>query len=809
MRAVLGGVLALVVVAGIGAGLWLSGVRSGPGIPTGEIALTGLEAPVEVMWDSVGIPQVWAASETDLLFAQGWIHAHHRLWQMEMFRRVARGRLSEVFGEQTLATDRFLRTLGLHRAARTTAAALDDETRRGVEAYVAGVNARISTLDRLPPEFVVLGFEPEPFAAEDVTAIEKILAWDLSAYQNSLDQIGAFRELGPELWPLVRPRYPRWGPTIEMDAVPDSLMQADRGVASPGGRPTPPTPGSSGPAAPSMRGSAAPILAALDPELLAAAAVPGPAAAWLASASITRASNSWVVGPQRSASGKPLLANDPHLALDHPNIWYLMGLHAPGIDIVGTSVAGMPGILLGHTPGVAWGFTNAYLDDMDFFVERVDPADTTSYLTPDGPRPFRVHVEEIRVKGRDDPEVVRVRETRHGPVMTPVESRAGDELLALRWVAHDVSHAQRALRGLLRVSTADELLQVMRDQDVAHQNVVFADTAGAWGYWLSGRIPLRPGGRARILPVPGWTGEGDWQGYRPFAEHPHQLAPERGFIATANNRHSWAPVSWAVSDDDWWSPFRAVRITEVLSAGSDLTVDDMVALQMDVVSAFALRYLDRAVTAFRGAGLDSAAAALETWDGGHTVADTRAPLFHAWIGALRAPLRRLDLGRDAGFYPQDAVDRRLEGRAIPDSIAHAAARQALDAVRGRSWGELHTLTLDHPLASVPALRNLFGFGRTGLPRAGGPSTVNVAKMTSPLPPWTVRAGASHRHVVDLADPDATGRFVLPGGQSGWPGDPLTMNLLDDWQGGGTVAVPLSREAVEARRTAATRFVPGR
>jgi penicillin amidase len=234
----------------------------------------------------------------------------------------------------------------------------------------------------------------------------------------------------------------------------------------------------------------------------------------------------------------------------------------------------------------------------------------------------------------------------------------------------------------------------------------------------------------------------------------------------------------------------------------------MSALQTDVVSAFARRYLPRAVAAFRGAGLDSAATALAQWDASHELGDTRAPLFHAWVGALRPLLRRHELGRDEGYFPRAAVDARLEAGSTPDTLAVAAARSALEAVRGKSWGDLHTLTLDHPLAAVPALRAFLGFGRREVPRRGGPHTVNVAKMARDLPPWTVRHGAGHRHVVDLADPDGSGGFVLAGGQSGWPGDPLTMNLLDDWQEGRTVPVPLSRERVEGRRAATLTLRPG-
>ena len=766
--------------------------RWSDGLPVGEQPVAGLAAPVEVLWDSVGVPQVWAQSDEDLLFAQGWLHAHHRLWQMEMFRRVATGRLSELFGEPTVATDRFLRTLGLRQAAVATAEALDAHTRGLVQRYVDGVNARMATLSRRPPEMLVLGVTPEPWTLADVTAIEKILAWDLSAYGTSLDHADALRELGPEQWERVRPEYPRWAPTIEGDTPPAS-PDADRLAADPLAT------------APAM--PASPNMPALSRELLASARVPADAAEHLDKTSIVRASNSWVVGPSRSASGRPLLANDPHLSLDHPNIWYVMGLHAPEIDVVGTSVAGMPGIVLGHTPGVAWGFTNAYLDDMDLFVERVDPADTTRYLTPEGSAPFEQRIEEIWVRGREVPDTIVVRSTRHGPVMTPVEPRAGEDLLSLQWIAHDTTHAQRALLKLLRVQTAGELLLAMQDMDVAHQNVVFADTAGAWGYWMAGRIPVRPTGTARLLPVPGWTGEGDWLGYLPFSEHPHQLAPERGFIATANNRQSWAPVSWQVSEEVWAEPFRAMRITERLSAGRNLTADSMAALQNDVTSSFAQRYLPAAVRAFQGAGYDSIAASLETWDGAHTLDDTRAPVFHAWVRALQGQLRRAELGSDEAFFPRSLVERRLDAEAVADELAVEAAREARAQVAGMSWGQVHTLTLDHPLAAVPALRTLFGFGRVGVPRQGGPHTVDVAEMSGSAPAWVVRWGASQRHVVDMADPDATGTFVIPGGASGWPGDDLTMSQFDRWLAGERISVPLSRERVEARTIARLQLRP--
>jgi penicillin amidase len=803
------------------AGLWLDRARSAPGrwsdgLPVGEAAAIGVAAPVEVLWDSVGVPQLWATDEGDLLFAQGWLHAHHRLWQMELFRRVAQGRLSELFGDPTLETDRFLRTLGLDRAARQTADALDDETRAMVQRYVDGVNERVRSLPRLPPEMRLLGLTPEPWSLADVTAIEKILAWDLSAYEATIDNAATWATLGHERWQDFRPRYPRWAPTILADEPPAEPMLVAQGAISTA---VDPVPASTPPATRPLHAASSPASAAPAPdraeelprlpelanparaELFASARLPQSSRRWVEGRSLVRASNSWVVGPSRSASGAPLLANDPHLALDHPNIWYVLGLHAPGIDIVGTSVPGMPGIVLGHTPGVAWGFTNASLDDMDLFIERVDPADSTRYQVPGGSEPFTRHVEVIEVRGRDVADTLIVRETRHGPVLTPVVSRLGGELVSLRWVAHDVSHAQRALRGLMRVRSAPELLEVLEDLDVAHQNVVFADTAGAWGYWMAGRIPRRPGGRAQLLPVPGWTGEGDWQGYLSFADHPHQIAPERGYIATANHRQSWSEVSYAVSDEVWAAPFRAIRIIERLEQTDSATADDMAELQTDVVSAFALRYRAAASQAFRGAGLDSVAEALAQWDGGHLVSDRTAPVFHAWFRKVHEALRAGRWPDGAGYFPSTLAARWLDEGRVDEAVARQAALEAWAEVGGLEWGEVHRLTLDHPLAAVPLLRRLGGFGRLDLPQRGGPHTVDVAGMEGGSPPWTVRWGASHRHVVDLADPDATGTFVIPGGSSGWPGDRLTMNLLGPWQRGERVSVPLSRSRIEARTMA--------
>jgi penicillin amidase len=502
-----------------------------------------------------------------------------------------------------------------------------------------------------------------------------------------------------------------------------------------------------------------------------------------------------------------------HLALNAPNIWFLVGLHAPGYEVVGMSLPGAPGVVAGHSKAVAWGYTNAMVDDSDFFVEMVNPDDPGEYMTLQGWAPFETREEVIQVKG-EEAVTMTVRSTRHGPVITPVEERAGDQVLAFQWVAHSPSNTFQALLGMAQAQNASEFLEAMRGFNDPHQNVVFADTAGAWGYWMGGHVPLRASGIPPQLPVPGWTGEHDWTGWVPFEEKPHVLAPARGYIATANNAQGRDEGAQRVTDGGWFGPHRAQRISELLEAQELHDAESLLAIQMDPGSAFVDRNLHHAVDAFRAADLEDLADRLDRWDRKADLESTEATLFHSWWNALRQAFRAHYYGGEAGHFPDRILEEALAGRAdlpaeldLPVEFPADAARAA-SAFADIPWGEAHQLTLAHPLAAVPGVGSLLHFGRTAIPRVGGPYSVNVAGFGGTRPPFRTGYGPSQRHVVDLADLDGAGGFILPGGESGYPDNPHSFDQLELWNEGRLWLLPLDRNRVEARTVETVWMEPG-
>jgi len=542
---ILASVIILVVLIALIGGTWF--VRRSFPTVRGTLRVNGLKADVRVYRDSWGIPYIYAKNNHDLFFAQGYVHAQDRLWQMDFHRRIGQGRLSEIFGKSTIKTDRFLRTIGLARAAQADQQVLDADTLAVLKAYADGVNAFISTHQgSLPLEFTILGYKPEPWKPVDTLVWGKVMAWDLGGnWDSELLRARLVQKIGQNSLDVLYPGYPQAGPFI---VPPEARNYAFLGQ---------------------------PRLDSVAQALSVAQRIPFGANNGLGS-------NNWVIDGSKSATGKPMLANDPHLGIQMPSIWYEMGLHGGDYDVVGATFPGAPGVVIGHNAQISWGVTNLGPDVQDIYLEKVNPDNPNQYKVAGQWQDMNVFQEEIKVKGQKKPEQVTVRITRHGPLLNEVVEGLS-EPAALQWTA--IRQPGEVFRSVLLIDGAHDwksFQNAVQYWDAPAQNFVYADVDGHIGYQASGRIPVRAKGQG-ILPVPGWTGEYEWTGYIPFDKLPSVLDPPTHFIATANNKV--VPDSYPYFlGYDWSAPFRAMRITAQLGAKEKLSADDFRNIQADTTS---------------------------------------------------------------------------------------------------------------------------------------------------------------------------------------------------------------------------------
>ncbi|HYN87161.1 MAG TPA: penicillin acylase family protein, partial [Ardenticatenaceae bacterium] len=532
--------LLLVVVGGFLG--WWAFWRPRPQV-NGSIRVAGLQAPVEVLRDEWGVPHIYAQNEHDLFFAQGYVHAQDRLWQMDLQRRIGMARLSEIFGEDGLETDRFLRTIGTNRAARADVANLDPQSLAILEAYAAGVNAFLeSHRSNLPIEFRILRYSPELWQPADTAAWAKMMQWSLSSnWEDELFRARLVAELGEPQAADLMALYPEGAPLI----LPEGVDTYSR-LGAP-------------------RVAAARMLGDLG-----------------FGSGDSLGSNNWVVSGAKSTTGRPILANDPHLGIRMPSIWYEIGLHAPGLNAVGASLPGIPALVIGHNDHIAWGMTTLQVDVQDLYIERLNPDNPAEYEVDGRFEPFDIVREEIHVSGRAEPEILEVRVGRHGPLINDVLEGA-ERPTAFRWLAvAEPSTLLATIGPLIRASTWEEFTAALETWDAPGQNFVYADDQGNIGYYGAARVPIRAQGTGDV-PAPGWDGSHDWEGFIPFEEMPHAFNPPEGFIATANNK--------PVPDDypfhlgsAWAAPYRQQRIVTLLTAKDKLSLEDMRAIQADIVS---------------------------------------------------------------------------------------------------------------------------------------------------------------------------------------------------------------------------------
>ncbi len=758
LRVLLIVVVALAVVAGVFLGYTFT--RAVPQT-SGTLRVAGLTGPVEVLRDAHGIPHIYADTETDLFLAQGYVHAQDRFYQMDFWRHQTAGRLSELYGSGVVGTDQFLRTIGWRRVAEQEYASAGPDTKAVLDAYAAGVNAYIGS--RAPAdlslEYTLLGitgpknYQPEPWSAVDTLAWGKAMAWDLGGnLDDEIQRADLLQQIGAEKTAEYMPAYPHdFHPVI----VPD------------------------------------PALGAVDFGALRARVrgVQDQIGGYFEGIG----SNDWVIAGSRTTTGMPLLADDPHLSIQMPSIWYQVGLHCRTLsaacpyDVVGYSFAGVPAVIIGHNARIAWGVTNTGPDVQDLFIEKLNPNNPNQYEVNGQWVDMQVLEETITVTGRikPDPEEpnkdlgvydaaantsqvkVTVRYTRHGPLITDVYGledfarqtgaalEAGQTYgVALRWTALEPGTLFQSVFKINRAQNWDAFRIALRDWDTPSQNFVYADVDGNIGYQMPGNIPLRQSGDG-TLPVPGWTDAYEWTGYIPFDQLPYSYNPPAGFIATANNAVVGPEYPYLLSTN--WDPgYRAARIVELLQAKPQISMDDIAQIHGDNENLGArdiLPYLT--ALEFDEPGLRAAVAQLRGWDRQMHMDSAPAALYAAFLKALVDGTFRDDLpeaywpGSGPGSWqtlrtllaqPQSdwwddqgtaAVETRddILRRALADGYA------ALEAQLGEpddwSWGRLHGATFTNATLGRSGIGLVEAlFNRGPFPASGGSGIVNATGYNS-------------------------------------------------------------------------------
>ncbi len=786
----LGVLLVLLAIAGVAGWLWL---RTSLPQTRGTIALRGVTAKVDIMRDANGVPHIFAARPDDAFFALGYVHAQDRLWQMEMMRRLGAGRLSEIFGKATLRLDRFSRTFGLYRLAEAQTKRLQPTEERLLDAYTRGVNAYLHThTGALPPEFVLMGYKPEDWKPADSLVWAKIMAMQLSRnWHTELLRLRLSRRLSPkqiqELWPDNDTNAP--------------ITLADHRHASalaPG----------------SLDGLIPPAFTSAD------------------------ASNAWVVAGAHTASGKPILANDPHLGFNAPILWYLVDLQAPGLSLTGATVPGVPLLVLGHNKRIAWGMTTTGGDSEDLFLEHPDPGNPDRYMTPDGPKPFTVRKETIRVKG-EAPVVLKVRATRHGPIISDL-LRAGDKdtaqntdqdqapLIALASTA--LRPEDDTARALFQMNLARDwpsFLAATRHFDSPQQNLFYADTTGNIGLIAPARLPLRRAGNG-LSPVDGADGKHDWTGFVPFDGLPKVYNPPSGVIINANNRLVGPAYPYDITHD-WDSSWRAIRIQELLADVTRYRVMDASTQQMDTLSTAARQVMPLLLAAPATSPLAAKAIGMmRHWDF-HMRRDRPEPLIYAaWLRQLMGTLAADELGPLFEDYGRsrpgfviavltrnrqwcDDVTTPTKER-CSDRIALALERALREIAKSQGddieswrWGKVHRAAFDHPLFShVPLLDR---FADLSIATDGGNDTINRGLFRGYGPhPFTHVHGAGYRGVYDLADLNRS-RFMIATGQSGNPLSPHYRDLMTRWRDGDSFEIATDRDSARRQAVATLTIMP--
>jgi penicillin G amidase len=801
------GLILLLFIAVICGVLWLrAGAKAALSQLDGEVHLAGLSAPVSVVRDPHGVPHIQAATQDDLLIAQGYVTAQDRLWQMDAYRRNADGNLAEILGPSLMRHDETQRVLQFRNTAQRIYANLSAQDRMRFDDYARGVDLFIAQSEQansLPVEFKLLGYRPQPWTGVDSISVGMMMVqmldthWPtklararIAARLNNprlvadLYPVGSWRDHPPTgvLLDLSQPHpEPSASPDDDDEDEPSSVNAAPVLDALP----------------------ATPVRTQALLNLLGLPTCDGCVAG----------SNNWVVAGNHTASGKPLLSNDMHLSLTVPNIWYMADISAPGFHAAGVTLPGLPFVVAGHNEHVAWGFTALQADVQDLYEERLDGKG--NYMDANGAwKPLQVDHEVIHVRGGHDVSL-DVQFTAHGPLLNPLLT--GDSTpLSLRWTLYDTALNSIPLYELNTASNWQEFSAGLATWCWPTQNIVYADDQGHIAYHAIGRIPIRPAG---LMPVPIADNAHEWEGYIPFDSLPNSVDPPSGFLATANSRVTTEKSPYPLTLE-WTDPYRIERIYKSLDGRSGLTPKDMLAVQTDIYSEMDQEFGQRLAYAIdHTAGVDArlhqAADLLRSWDGRLSTDSAAASLVTQarrvlWPMILKPKLGKLasDYRWEESNFAEEEIVMHAKADWLPpnyknwDALLTDAVRKGMDDgkapadVARWTYGSLHVVDLEHPLAKfLPLIGRIAGTG----PQPQSGDTTKVKQVGREF-------GPSQRFTMDWSNVDgSTENIVL--GESGDPYSPYFRDQWNDWYGGTTFALPFTQAAVAAQTRHTLRLLP--
>ena len=775
----------VIIAAGVAAAMWARSelVKSLPQID-GTIELRRLLEPVDIFRDEHGIPHIYAQNRNDLMFAVGFVSAQDRLWQMDVTRRAATGRLSEIFGESVIEADLLVRTVGLEHIAKKQVEKHSPEDLAALEAFSDGVNSCIHHLQKLPPEFRLLKYRPAPWQPSDSLAISRLLAWQLSKnFKSELVLAKLAARLGAERAAELGPVYPFDGPFLILPPEPETLFDI---FEEPEGQTVP----SEG-------------MSLLD-EIVGTSG----------------GSNSWVVGPSRSKNNAPILANDPHLSGTRmPSIWYYVHLVGGGYDTIGGVVPGLPLPVLGHNRRIGWGMTNMTADVQDIYIERINPDNPNQYEYDGRWVDMETRVERIYFRTTEGEQSFiekEIRHTAHGPLMNEVAPGV-TQPISLCWTGFEPTADSMAIAGVNLADNWGEFCQAIKNFAVAPQNFIYADVDGNIGYYGAGIVPIRSNGDGTV-PQRGWISETEWKGRIPFEEMPHIINPPDDYIVTANNRVIGDEYEHFLSA--YWAPsFRYQRIAQLIEQTDKHDAESVARAQMDSKSLFAellLNALMPVLAEIPDPATREALDYLKEWKFDNTTDSVAATIYHEFLLNFARNTFADEMGKELAkgyladyylwierfieFVQEDSHwfdnvrTKEVESR---DDIAAKSFSQAVAALQGRLgddmskwvWGSVHKVEFRHPMDRNRIVRMLFNLGPFPFPGDG--ESINRGTFGFNKP-YDVAMAASLRHIMDFSRLSNT-LAVHTTGQSANPVSPHYGDLASKWLNGEYVTMMMEKE----------------